>query len=57
MSTKTATSKYIATAFGLCSSTGATAEEARAKVERKAKKFMREMKASGPLPRITVRQA
>ena len=45
---------FEARAFGLCSSKGATAEDARAKCERKARKMMRDMKASGQLPQISV---
>ena len=45
---------FEAIAYGLCSSKGATAEDARTKCERKARKMMRDMKASGQLPQITV---
>lgn len=45
---------FEARAFGLCSSIGATAEEARGRCERKARKMMRGMKISGQLPQISV---
>ncbi len=55
MPTATSTpTRFEAKAFGLCWSKGATAEEARARCERKARKMMRAMKASGPLPQISV---
>ncbi len=46
--------RFEARAFGLCSSKGATAEDARAKCAQKARKMMRAMKANGQLPQISV---
>ena len=47
--------KYEAIAFGLCVAKGATEEEAIKKCASKARKLMRDIKAAGQLPQISVK--